>query len=311
MILDRIRRQKPGDRLAVEERLAQECGASRTTVRGVLHQLQARGVIERSASRWKLRRVVRDSDYPGETPVEVAKVGEAVRYLLAQVGSGNIRPGHRFSERTISKALGCSVSPVREALLSLAPLGLFRKDNRRQWEAVELDVRQIEELMEFRSLVEGYGLGRLMRPATLASCRPRLESLLERTRRLGASKRLDMEGFSELDIEFHSLLMEAPGNEIMRERTAFMHALVEFQLRNDKFTSERARLGLQQHVRIMQEILGGDVKAANRLLYAHFRTAAETLIGFREKLPRPQSGALTRAAQGRNERRAIPSTSLR
>ena len=282
-ILDRIRKLKPGDRLAVEEQLAHECDASRTTVRGVLHQLQARGLIERSGSRWKLRRAVRDSDYPGETPVEVAKVGEAVRYLLEQVGSGNIRPGRRFSERTISRVLGCSVSPVREALLSLAPLGLFRKDDRRQWEAVELDKRQIEELMEFRSLVEGYGLGRLMRPTTLASYRPRLEILLERTRRLGGSKRLDMEGFSALDIDFHSLLLEAPGNEIMRERTAFMHALVEFQLRNDKFTSERARLGLHQHVSIMEAILAGDCKTARRLLEHHFLTAAETLISFREE----------------------------
>ncbi len=283
MILDRVRRLKPGDRLVGEEELARECDASRTTVRGVLHQLQACGLIERSGSRWKMRRRVRVSDYPGETPVEVAKVGEAVRYLLKQVGNGNIRPGRRFSERTISKALGCSVSPVREALLSLAPLGLFRKDDRRQWEAVELDKRQIEELMEFRSLVEGYGLGRLMQPATLANYRPGLEDLLERTRRLGGSKRLDTEGFSELDIDFHRLLLEAPGNKIMRERTAFMHALVEFQLRNDKFTSERARLGLRQHVGIMEAILAGDRKTAGRLLDDHFRTASETLIGFREQ----------------------------
>ncbi len=309
-ILDRIRKLNPGDRLVGEEDLARECDASRTTVRSVLHQLEAGGLIERSGSRWNLRRAVRDSDYPGEPPVEVAKVGEVVRYLLGQVGSGNIRPGRRFSERTISKALGCSVSPVREALLSLAPLGLFRKDERRQWEAVELDKRQIEELMEFRSLVEGYGLGRLMRPATLTNYRPQLESLLERTRRLGASKRLYTQEFSELDIEFHSLLMEAPGNEIMRERTAFMHALVEFQLRNDKFTSERARLGLHQHVGIMEAILAGDGKAASRLLEAHFRTAAETLIGFRENPPRSESVSLTRAAEQRNRRRVLPSASL-
>jgi GntR family transcriptional regulator, rspAB operon transcriptional repressor len=283
MILDCIRKLKPGDRLAGEEELASECDASRTTVRGVLQQMLAGGLIERCGSRWKLRRVVRASDYPGETPVEVAKVGEAVRYLLEQVGSGHIRPGRRFSERTISKALGCSVSPVREALLSLAPLGLFRKDDRRQWEAVELDKRQVEELMEFRSLVEGYGLERLMRPPTLALYRARLEDLLKRTRRLGNSKHLDMEGFSALDIDFHRLLLEAPGNAIMRERTAFMHALVEFQLRNDKFTPERARLGLRQHVGIMEAILAGDRRTASRLLNDHFCTAVETLVSFREE----------------------------
>lgn len=282
-ILDRIRKLSPGDRLEVEDKLARECDTSRTTVRAALHQLQVSGLIQRRGSRWKLRRAVRDSDYPGDPPVEVAKVGEAVRYLLEQVGSGNIRPGRRFSERTIARALGCSVSPVREALLSLAPLGLFRKDERRQWEAVELDKRQIEELMEFRGLVETYGLGQLMQPATLASYRPRLEALLERTRRLGGARRVDGQGFSALDIDFHRVLLEAPGNEIMRERTAFIHALVEFQLRNEKFTSERARLGLRQHVGIIEAILAGDRKAARRLLEQHFVTAAETLISFREE----------------------------
>lgn len=281
-ILDRVRELRPGERLAGEEELACVSRASRTTVRGVLHRLSEGGLIERSGSRWRLRRAVRDSDYHGEAPVEVAKDREAVRYLLAQVGNGSIRPGGRFSERTIAKALGCSVSPVREALLSLAPLGLFRKDERRQWQAVELDKRQIEELMEFRSLVEGYGLARLMRPATLTQYRARLEDLLERTRRLHESKRLDMDGFSALDVDFHRILLEAPGNEIMRERTAFMHALVEFQLQNEKFTPERARLGLRQHVGIIRAILAGERKTARRLLDEHFRTAAETLIGFRD-----------------------------
>jgi DNA-binding GntR family transcriptional regulator len=59
-----------------------------------------------------------------------------------------------------------------------------------------------------------------------------------------------------------------------------MSALVEFQLHNDHFSSERAQLGLFQHIEIIETILNADAKNAKRLLAGHLKTAEETLKGF-------------------------------
>ena len=56
-------------------------------------------------------------------------------------------------------------------------------------------------------------------------------------------------------MEFHHIILEAPDNKILLERNEFMYALVEFQLHNEKFSVERARLGLKQHIYILEAIL--------------------------------------------------------
>ena len=279
-VLDALSAISVGDRMPSEVSLSEQSAVSRTTVREVVGFLEREGIIHRDGRVRTLARGIRAKDYPGKIPEGVPKGREVVHYLLEAVGKGRIRPGQRFSERTISQALGCSRSPVREALISLAPLGLFRKDDRRQWEAVELDARQVEELIEMRVLVEGFGLKCLMKPKVLKRNRSRLERLLERTRKMGEVPRFDMGQFSTLDVEFHHIILEAPANRIFLEHNEFMSALVEFQLHNEHFSGERARLGLQQHIEIIEAILNADAKNAQRLLFRHLQTAEETLKGF-------------------------------
>lgn len=281
-LLDALSELSPQSRVHSEESLAEMYSVSRTTVREAMQLLQESGLISRDGPRRILARTVRKGDYPAEVPNDSPKDREVIHHLLKRVAIGEIRPGQRFSERTLMKELGYSASPVREALISLAPLGLFRKDQRRQWEAVALDERQIEELTEIRNLIEGYGLKYLMRPQVIKRYRKRLESVLARTRKLGEAKRLNKNQFSKLDVEFHHIILEAPENKILLERNEFIYALVEFQLHNEKFSVERARLGLKQHIYILEAILEGNYKNALRHLMEHLQTAEETLKSFLE-----------------------------
>jgi len=162
-------------------------------------------------------------------------------------------------------------------LLLLAPLGLLRKQSRRQWEAIALTAQQWEHLMELRLLVEEHCLKKLFQGAALQGHRSFVENHLRLTTRLNESAKIDMNELRELDMKFHQWLLDSAANPVLSERHRFIYLLIEFQLRNSRFTEERARLGLGQHIAIMKAILTGDSFTAVFTLREHLNSALETL----------------------------------
>jgi DNA-binding GntR family transcriptional regulator len=68
-------------------------------------------------------------------------------------------------------------------------------------------------------------------------------------------------------------------NPLLKERADFIYIIVEFQLVNPRFQAGRGRLGLSQHLDILNAILAGDLPAAERHLIHHLQSAEETLRG--------------------------------
>lgn len=277
-ILDQLHTLSPGDRVPLEAQLAQECEVSRTTIRRSLQVLEDDGIITRRDSRRVLARKIRESDQASQPTTALPKDQEVARWLLTQIGQGKIRPGQKLSERGIAQQLGCSYAPVREALLTLSPLGLFQKSNRRQWQAVSLRPDQVREVCEMRQLVEQYGLSKLMQPQTFKVFQPKLRELRKTTEKLLQADDLDMSQFLKVDIQFHQHLLEATGNKLIVERHQFIYALIEFQLRNTRFTQDRAQLGLSQHLKILDAILRNSPSQALAHLQNHLESSEETLL---------------------------------
>ena len=276
-IAQRLRHLAPDEVLPGEIELAAECGVSRTTVRKVLEQMERDGWVRMDGGRRVLVRRTRSADLPRPVGEPVSRDQQAVRHVLEQIGRGAIQPGDRISEKKIAAALGFSTGPVREGLLSLAPLGLIRKRARRQWEAAALTVEQWDHLMELRQLVEEHCLKKLLQGKLSDEQRVFVQEHLQRTRRMSESPRIDLGELQELDRSFHQWLLESAGNPVLTERNRFIYVLIEFQLRNSRFTEERARLGLSQHIAIMTAILTGDATTAVLGLRGHLASALATL----------------------------------
>jgi DNA-binding GntR family transcriptional regulator len=276
-IAERLRKLVPGDGLPGEIDLAAGCGVSRTTIRKVLHRMEREGWVRSERGRRILARKTRASDLPKSVGEPVTRDRLVVRHVLDQIGRGAIMPGDRISEKKIATELGCSTGPVREGLLTLAPLGLIRKRARRQWEAAALTAQQWEHLMEIRLLVEEHCLKKLFHGMAAEVNRPFVENHLRLTRQLGEPAKINLNELRELDMKFHQWLLDSAGNPVLSERHRFIYLLIEFQLRNSRFTEERARLGLEQHITIMNAILTGDSTVAVLTLREHLASALETL----------------------------------
>jgi DNA-binding GntR family transcriptional regulator len=116
---------KPGAALPSERVLAEASGVGRAPVRGMFAAMQRAGIVERSARGWILRKRIPELP-PAE---EGSKRQKAIDFLLAELGSGRLRPGDQISELALANKIGVATVSMREALLAMMPLGsdIFRR----------------------------------------------------------------------------------------------------------------------------------------------------------------------------------------
>lgn len=261
-----------------EVELASKCGVSRTTIRKALSDMERAGLLRTEGNgRRYLLRAVRKSEMTESQREPISRDRRVVRYVLEKIGSGAISPGDRISESKIAAELGFSTGPVREGLLHLAPLALLRKRARRQWEAISFTAKQWEYLTEMRMLVEEHCLKKLFQAPLSQGCRQFLEDHLQLTKELTDLKKEDLGELLELDKNFHQWLLDSAQNPMLLERNQFIYLLIEFQMRNSHYSLDRARVGLNQHIAIIEAILTGDSIGAVLALRQHLNSSLDTL----------------------------------
>src|ERR1700743_354853 len=102
---------------------------------------------------------------PKETQRQIARpsglVDEFYRGIRADIMSLKIPPDTRISVDNMVRELGVSQTPIREALSMLEAIGLVTKKHFIGYcTAPRLDRRQLQELFEFRLLIEPYAARR-------------------------------------------------------------------------------------------------------------------------------------------------------
>ena len=77
-------------------------------------------------------------------------VGDAYRKMLDGIWAYRYAPGSSLSDFTLSKELGISRTPIREALFLLIDDGLVRKKGAGGFEVTEITKEEIEDLYDAR-----------------------------------------------------------------------------------------------------------------------------------------------------------------
>lgn len=135
------------------------------------------------------------------------------KLLLDRIMGGHYKPGERIIELQLSKELGMSQSPVREALRDLAAIGIVTITSRRGARVRLPTSKELSDISLVRSEIDALA-------ATLAS--PLLdEDVLEELRAAYA----DMErhhaegnhvGMTQADAQFHRLIVMTSANQAIQ-----------------------------------------------------------------------------------------------
>jgi len=209
---------------------------------------------------WHTRRVS-DEELESHSLVELA-----VSRLSREILSGRTDPGERLVEEQLTRRLGISRAPLREALRLLAQQGLVEHIPRRGARVATLSDDDVRELYEVRDVLERHAVANIRPAADLSG----LETALELMRK--ATEAGDRLAVADAHRRFHVEVVNLGGN---RQLCALYESvLVRLQLymavnlRREAEVAEPAD-GVHRHERLLAAVSGGDATAIMAALNAH------------------------------------------
>jgi DNA-binding GntR family transcriptional regulator len=181
----------------------------------------------------------------------------------------------RLTEENLSKQLGISKSPVREALNSLNTEGLIRIEARRGAFLRSFTKQEVRDLYNLREALEVYAV-------SVAELSPRLIAELrrstERTKKL--VKAHDRMGHIDEDMKFHEAIALATGNaELCRVLSNLQSRIWLCRRKTYNLSSSTAA---DAHSAILEALASGDRHGAQTAMRKHIGHVRDALLKFME-----------------------------
>jgi DNA-binding GntR family transcriptional regulator len=201
--------------------------------------------------------------------------------LKRMIYAGEIQPGERLNEAALALNMGTSRGPIREAIRTLAGLGLVTAVPNRGVFVREISVREMVEIYELRALVFGFAAERACDHLTDAD-RNKLSQLLDRMDK--ACDAGDGAAYYEINLAFHALILTLSGNaRALETYDAYVKELHLF--RRSFFNAPgNMRRSNAEHRAIFDAIAKGDGRRARTLAERHVLSGRERLLA---RLERP------------------------
>ena len=210
------------------------------------------------------------------TPVENLTLWQRVHtHLREEILSGELPAGSELQEVALSKTLGVSRGPIREAIGRLAAEGLVTVRPRRGAVVRALSSDEFIEAYQVREALETMAV-RLAVPKLTGDNVAALERGIDEMSACGASG--DVQGFFEANTAFHLVFFDAAGNRMLTELYRHLrgqidrHRLRSLELRGDVSRS------IAEHKAILRAAKAGDVDRAVHLVSEHIRVPQIRLL---------------------------------
>lgn len=183
----------------------------------------------------------------------------------------------RLTEEGLSRQLGISKSPVREALNSLHTEGLIRIEARRGAYVRSFSFQEVLDLYGLREALEVYAVSTAaITPGLIRG----LRQSVARTRKL--LKAADRLGHIEEDTTFHGMIASASGNtELCRTLKNIQNQL---WLCRRKTYNLSASTAPSAHKAILDALQQGDRRAAQNAMRSHIALVRRRLLDYMQPL---------------------------
>jgi DNA-binding GntR family transcriptional regulator len=200
-----------------------------------------------------------------------------VQSLLAEVFQGHLRAGQHLVTQALADRFGVSHTPIREALITLAGVGIVDLLPNRGAVVRPVTAREIREICQVRKILECQAArsacGRT-NPEALRSLHADLSALL--TDR-GAIAEVIVRA-RELDTRLHDLIASSCGNAFLAKELSRLKLLFR-AFRDVTYIHHEALCDFSylhreanEHLAVVEAVQGGDPRQASRVMARHIRS---------------------------------------
>jgi DNA-binding GntR family transcriptional regulator len=186
-----------------------------------------------------------------------------------------LEPGESLSTVWLSKLLGISRTPVREALQQLAADGLIQLIQGRAVATAARSPQEIYDALHVRELLEPASV-RLCATGIADSSRERLQHLMgvmEKAARVG-----DRSTWSRADQEWHEVLCDACPNKLLGQMVLQARNRMYHRGSDEHVPAQYLADGTEEHRRILDAIVAHDHEQAGQLMLDHLEQLKANLF---------------------------------
>lgn len=227
----------------------------------------------------------------------------ATTKLRNEILAGVLKPGTRLRQEELAEQLGVSRMPVRQALLNLHREGLIRTDRWHETIVAPLEPDMIRDMYEFRAIIERHVAETLASRSDFDTAP--LRQVVEAGRQ--AITDGDVDRAIELDLQFHTMLYEGVGNQVlsssMRHQWAHIRRVMAVTLTLPRF---RTRVW-DEHAAMLDAIDAHDVRRAVTEAANHMSAASAAVLSHVSATVTPPEQPADDEEPARKPRKRAPS----
>ena len=202
--------------------------------------------------------------------------------LEEEIADGTFRPGERLDESLLAARYGVSRTPIREALMQLAAIGLVVARPRRGSVVASLTAEELVEMFEVMAELEGMA-GRLAARRCADEDRARLLAAHELCRR--AAETDDADAYYYENEKFHDAIYAASHNTFLYQECAALHRRLKPYRRLQLRVANRIATSFGEHDAIVAAIVERDAARAQKLLRDHVVVQGDRFADLIASLP--------------------------
>ncbi|MFQ5968297.1 MAG: GntR family transcriptional regulator [Acidimicrobiia bacterium] len=207
-----------------------------------------------------------------EQLVERSVLSEQVKdRLLKRIVEGDLEPGSRIVETRVAREFGISQAPVREALRSLASLGLVEMRPHRGASVRKPSREELVEAVQVRGVLEAFAAEQAALKISDEHLE-KLELLLEEMLDCAASGNAPEQ--THKNAEFHATVVSAAGHETLERTWKLLEPFSQTYLTTTVPGVDLTWLA-KRHVEILDALKAHDPEAASSAMRQHLDEAAE------------------------------------
>ena len=210
---------------------------------------------------------------------------DAIEELIA---TGHFPPGHHLDETELAARFKVSRTPIREALIQLASMGLVVIRPRRGAVVANVAPQQLVEMFEVMAELEAM-CGRLAARRMSATEHAALQAAHEACRL--ASQTQDPDDYYYKNEEFHTLIYQGSHNAFLADQARALHRRLRPYRRLQLRVRDRVSNSWTEHDQIVQAIVAGNGPRTAELLREHITIQGQRFADLMASLSRMEPSA--------------------
>lgn len=206
---------------------------------------------------------------PGPTLIE-----RAYESILAAISDGRLQPGERLNQDELAARLQISRQPVGQALNILKSQGFVRDNGRRGLIVAPLEREFFRAIYQLREALDSM-------TARLAASRCSPADIVEARRIVAQGRRAVQTGrvddLIDADMRFHMWIYRVAGNPLVVDTMALYWNHLRRAMSEILRRPARREAIWDEHEAILDAIIDGNAKVAEKLAFAHASDAANSI----------------------------------